>query len=50
VEKCKLRAFKARELLNLSRNQLRKLKELLTGKLSFKRSPMYTGTGKQSQV
>jgi hypothetical protein len=39
----------ARELLNLSRNQLRILKELLTG-YSFIRSPIYTGTDKQSQV
>jgi hypothetical protein len=42
-------AYKARELLNLRRNQLRILKELLTG-YSFIRSPIYTGTGKQSQV
>jgi len=56
VDKCKLKSFlkkpsayKARKLLNLSRNQLRIMKELLTG-YSFIRSPIYTGTGKQSQV
>jgi hypothetical protein len=48
VDKSRLRAFfkketsarKAGELLNLSRNQLKIITGLLTGHLSFKRTPI----------